>query len=136
MNSKVYNYDKNKVQIAKAVIPFLIILHHCYFLKGLEFFHNLGIILVSFFFLKSGYGLMTSFMSKGKGYLKGFFSKRILKVFLPFLLSLVLWLGYEILVVDAFDIKSYFRDTIGRLAAKFMVCVDYFGWLCLFLYRL
>ena len=135
MNCRVYNYDKNKVQIAKAVIPFLIILHHCYFLKGLGFFHNLGIILVSFFFLMSGYGLMTSFMSKGKGYLKGFFSKRILKVFLPFLLSLVLWLGYEALVVDTFDIKSYFLDTnMGDwLPNSWFVWIILAGYVCFYI---
>lgn len=111
MNCRVYRYDKNKVQIAKAVIPFLIILHHCYFLKGLGFFNNLGIILVSFFFLMSGYGLMTSYMSKGTSYLDGFFIKRVLKVFIPFLLSLALWLAYGTLLMGTFDISTYFFET-------------------------
>lgn len=58
-------YDKNKVHIAKAIIPFLIILHHCFQLPGLGCFKSLGIILVSFFFVMSGYGLMTSYMKRG-----------------------------------------------------------------------
>lgn len=61
-NVKLTPYDKNKVQLAKAVIPFLIVLHHCYHLPGLGIFQHLGILLVSFFFLMSGYGLMTCYI--------------------------------------------------------------------------
>ena len=58
-------YEKRKVSLVKALLPFLIILHHCYWLKGLAIFLNFGIILVSFFFLMSGYGLMASYESGG-----------------------------------------------------------------------
>lgn len=58
-------YDKDKVHLAKAILPFLIILHHFSYLSGLGFFTNLGILLVSLFFLMSGYGLMTSCMKWG-----------------------------------------------------------------------
>ncbi len=55
-------YEKRKVSLVKALLPFLIILHHCYWLKGLAIFLNFGIILVSFFFLMFGYGLMASYI--------------------------------------------------------------------------
>lgn len=58
-------YDKRKVSLVRALLPFLIILHHCYWLNGLAIFLNFGIILVSFFFLMSGYGLMTSYENGG-----------------------------------------------------------------------
>ena len=70
------SYDKDTVHLAKAILPFLIILHHCSYLSGLGFFTNLGILLVSLFFLMSGYGLMTSYMKWGGAILKIFFLQK------------------------------------------------------------
>lgn len=108
-------YDKNKVHIAKAIIPFFIILHHCHYLTGLGFFKNLGILLVSFFFLMSGYGLMTSYIKWGGGeYLKFFFAKRFLKILIPYWLSLFVWLIYKCLIVDGFNLLHYFgQNNVG-----------------------
>ena len=65
-------YEKRKVSLVKALLPFLIILHQCYWLKGLAIFLNFGIILVSFFFLMSGYGLMASYENGGGNIFKIF----------------------------------------------------------------
>ena len=109
------SYDKDKVHLAKAILPFLIILHHCSYLSGLGFFTNLGILLVSLFFLMSGYGLMTSYMKWGGQYLKSFFSKRIQKIMIPYLLSLVAWLIYKLLRDEGVSLFYYFiSNNIGN----------------------
>lgn len=141
MYLKISKYDKNKVQIAKAMIPFLIILHHCYFLAGLNPFHSLGIILVSFFFLMSGYGLMTSYMSKGEEYLNGFFLKRVMKVFLPYLLSLCVWFGYMIFADKNFNILRYllytnFGDWLPNSWFVWVILGAYICFFCIFKFHI
>ena len=55
-------------------------------LPGLEFFVPIGYLMVSMFFMFSGFGLYKSFSSKDN-YLVGFFKKRMLPLILAFLFS-------------------------------------------------
>ena len=55
-------------------------------LPGLEFFVPIGYLMVSMFFMFSGFGLYKSFSSKDN-YLVGFFRKRMLPLILAFLFS-------------------------------------------------
>lgn len=54
-----------------------------------------GFLVVAFFFFLSGYGLQSSYISKGDKYKKGFILKRIPPVLIPYIIITVLyWLMY------------------------------------------
>ena len=111
----ITEYCKSKVTLVKAILPFLIVLHHCALytpIAGIGIFKKVGIIVVSFFFLISGYGLMTCYINKGNAYLKSFFHRRMTKLILPFVLCLLCWIAYnEIFYWDTFSIIDYFKNT-------------------------
>lgn len=53
---------------------------------------------VATFFLLAGYGLAYSVKTKGQGYLKGFFRKRLMKLLWPFLMMAIIFQGYKMVV--------------------------------------
>lgn len=63
-------FNKQKSNLIKAIFPFIIILHHCWFLPGMEFVGKIGVTVVSYYFFMSGYGLFVSYTTRG-----GVFSK-------------------------------------------------------------
>ncbi len=82
----------------RGLLSVLIVIHHlslniryAFILKA---FSIIGIVCVAIFFFYSGYGLMLNY-SKCDNYLKSFFSKRLMKIILPYLVSMLMtWLGY------------------------------------------
>lgn len=89
--------DRAKAEKIKGLLAMLVILHHlsistsCGVLfKG---FVVVGIICVALFFFYSGYGLMVNYLRKPE-YLKNFFSRRILRILVPYGLALTAaWCG-------------------------------------------
>lgn len=84
-------YTKGKVAFFKALLPFMVLLHH-YSLRTdfLPIFKNLGISIVACFFMMSGYGLMTSYLKKRDTYMEHFLSHRFKAVLIPYIVTLVL----------------------------------------------
>ena len=80
--SRVYDFEKERSAWLKAILPFLIIIHHCACMgvPHLGPMKLAGVTVCTWFFLISGYGLMASYMLKGKVYLAGFIRKRISKI--------------------------------------------------------
>lgn len=78
----------------KAALALMIVADHLalfYGVNALRPFIALGAPIVSIFFFISGFGLQSSYQQKGDAYLKGFFSRRIWKVLLPWLLATLLY---------------------------------------------
>jgi peptidoglycan/LPS O-acetylase OafA/YrhL len=78
---------KELCNVVKFITALLVINGHL-FLFGFDDanvsrFMNLGAYCVSIFFFFSGYGLTYSYQTKGRAYLSGFFSKRLLRVIIP-----------------------------------------------------
>ena len=102
MNFKImqtlYTFDKSKTTLMKAVLPFIIIIHHLsnHFLDTawIHPFYYAGISVVILFFFISGYGIIASYL-KNPHYFDGFFKKRFLKVLLPYLFILALWVAFN-----------------------------------------
>jgi membrane-bound acyltransferase YfiQ involved in biofilm formation len=69
-------------------------------------FMNLGAYCVSIFFFFSGYGLTYSFSSKGRAYLSGFFSKRLLRVVLPLVVAYAVTLPVYALLRGPVELKT------------------------------
>ena len=83
---------KNTTHI-KGLCALLITIHHlAYDMNNLFILYEpikyIGFILVSLFFFFSGYGLMNGLLNK-KDYLKGFISKRLLFLLLPYLIVII-----------------------------------------------
>ena len=109
---RVYIYDMitpytlSKVRLFKAILPIMIVLHHLSFFYGFPpGFARLGIPLVACFFLMSGYGLMTSYQSKGLRYFDGFIWHISKKLLMPYLLAIIAYIPL-VLVVQRVDLTS------------------------------
>lgn len=90
----MYSFAKEKMAPLKAALALMIVADHMalfYGVDALRPFIALGAPIVSVFFFISGFGLQSSYMQKGDSYLKGFFSRRIWKVLLPWLLATLLY---------------------------------------------
>ncbi|MCQ2455382.1 MAG: acyltransferase family protein [Clostridia bacterium] len=97
----------------RGIMAVAIVLHHMAE-KTLEgrffpFMIHMGYLIVAVFFFLSGYGLMFSYNKKGKEYLKGFWKKRILYLFLVFILVSVIYSVYHLIIGD-----FVFRITIAE----------------------
>jgi peptidoglycan/LPS O-acetylase OafA/YrhL len=97
-----YPFDKDVTSSLKGILCLLIVAHHLYNANiGISFFSlwegAWGPIIVAFFFFMSGYGLMASYKKKGTEYLKGFFRRRLLKVFMPFFIATIAFMALNYL---------------------------------------
>jgi len=71
----------------------------------LSLFHHLGFPSVAIFLILSGYGIFLSIEKKG---LNNFFSKRVMRVYIPFILAMT----YKILIFDYFILNK--RSDVGH----------------------
>lgn len=92
----LYDYDKQKANLLKSVFSFLIIIHHLekYHLSGIGIFNWIGIWVMYLFFAMSGYGLVISYIKK-PGYINGFLRRSLPKIFIPYLITFVLFVIYR-----------------------------------------
>lgn len=85
--------DKNNSNKIKGLLSILIVIHHLsIYIKNtilFKIFMTIGIVAVAAFFFYSGYGLMVNYLKK-KNYLDNFFNKRIMKIVIPYIISIIL----------------------------------------------
>lgn len=96
-----YNFDRQKSLLLKAVLPFLIIVHHCA-CRGVPHLGPMllaGVTVCTWFFAVSGFGLMTSYTIKGQAYLKGFVQKRLSRILIPFVVAFCTFLLFETFIM-------------------------------------
>jgi peptidoglycan/LPS O-acetylase OafA/YrhL len=79
----------------KGILAIGIVLHHLALKTStiwvLDKFITLGAPIVSIFFFISGYGLLTSLLKKREYYFQNFFSKRFIKLLIPFFISIIIF---------------------------------------------
>ncbi|MFM9264536.1 acyltransferase family protein [Tychonema sp. BBK16] len=96
----------------KGIAILIIIVHHVSLaLNGagyLSLLHHLGFPSVSIFLVLSGYGIFLSIEKKG---LNNFFSKRVIRVYIPFVLAMIC----KILIFDYFILNER-----NRVASSFL----------------
>lgn len=93
--------DRTTTNCCKGIAAIIIMLHHISFrLSNLPVFVKMiwyiAFPIVGFFFFMSGYGLTCGLMKK-KDYLQGFLSKRLLNIFVPYVIVAIAWIGLEII---------------------------------------
>jgi len=88
-------------QALKGICALLVIFHHLSLMlpniKILALFSNIGYLSVSIFFFISGYGLMYGLINK-KDYLKGFLSKRLSSVLIPYFIVNLVYIFIRIIL--------------------------------------
>ena len=113
LNHSLYDYDKQKSNLLKAIFPFLIIIHHLekYHLPGIEIFGWIGIWVMYLFFAMSGYGLVISYIKK-PDYINGFLRRSLPKLFIPYLITFLLFVIYRYIEgvdqIELFKTKGLF----------------------------
>ncbi len=83
---------KKETDQLKGLAILMIMVQHLSQSFGISIANPLGPIGVCLFLFLSGFGLTFSFMKNGR---KGYVSKRLLKVYLPYLLTLILFLAWQ-----------------------------------------
>lgn len=93
---------QNLCNAVKYIAALLVVNGHMFLFGGgshdLCDYMNLGACCVGIFFFFSGYGLIYSYSTKGNGYLKNFFSKRLLKLIIPLITAYTLALPIYALI--------------------------------------
>ncbi|MGB4440420.1 MAG: acyltransferase, partial [Sedimentibacter sp.] len=112
-----YNYfNQTQTSILKGISILLILVHHLTirlinpnYLKPLL---NVGFLGVAIFFFISGYGLISSYL-KDKNYLNNFFSKRVARVYIPFIVTNI-FIGITSILIfnESYSITEIFSTSI------------------------
>lgn len=89
-------YDKPKVNVLKAILPIIIIIHHIANegFEGVRHIGMLGNFAMYIFFAMSGYGLTISYI-KNRQYINGFLKKSLAKLFAPYFVALAAFVVYR-----------------------------------------
>ena len=106
LNHSLYDYDKQKANLLKSILPFIIIVHHLANLKfeGIGKIGSLGDPAMYTFFAMSGYGLVVSY-KKNVEYINGFLRRSLPKLFIPYFIALVLFVVYRYIEgIDQFEL--------------------------------
>lgn len=96
---KLFTYDKQKMNVMKAILPLIIIIHHIVpygynDLSAINVISSWVTIAMYIFFAMSGYGLVTSYL-KNSEYLNGFLPKSLKKLFVPYFIVMFLFVIYR-----------------------------------------
>lgn len=114
--SKKHDYiSTNDTVSYKFYLSILILFHHLALqtdLFGFREFRHWGSIIVGNFLFISGYGLMYSYEKKGEKYFQNFFSKRLLKIYVPFFIATALYTALSYLeIYQKYDWKNIINLT-------------------------
>ena len=138
LNHSLYDYDKQKANLLKSILPFIIIVHHLANLKfeGIGKIGSLGDPAMYTFFAMSGYGLVVSY-KKNVEYINGFLRRSLPKLFIPYFIALVLFVVYRYIEgIDQFELlrtkglfsfvpTSWFIYILSLFYIFFFVCFKF-----------
>ena len=99
-------FSKEATLPLRGVLALLIVFHHISLrltymvpkdakVNYLRDFSDWGEPIVSVFFFLSGYGIIKSYQKKGKSYLEGFFSGRLLRLMVPFIICCICYYPFN-----------------------------------------
>lgn len=103
-------------QLLKGVSAILIVLHHLSQRIGIDFitlpFIEVGKYSVSLFLFLSGYGVMISYINN-KDYMRGFLRKRVLGIYIPFIISNIIFIIIYKSEGRVFSLVDIIKYTLG-----------------------
>ena len=101
-------YSKNSFQCLKGYLAVCVLIHHLFQFDGFYLYSNtvntsfgysfylLGHWAVALFMFLSGFGLYSSYLSKGRAYIKGFPRNRLLPYYASYLFFVIVYLVFEL----------------------------------------
>lgn len=108
--------NRNWTNLLKYIAAILVVNGHIFLFysnfPSISRWTNLGSQCVSLFLFFSAYGLMYAYHMRGKSYLKNFFSRRILKIIIPWVVAYAISLGVYSMFHDHIDWNDVIQ-TIG-----------------------
>ena len=114
-----YYLDKDSTCNVKGIFTIMILLSHFVGYANIDsgsvyakFLAYFGQLMVTMFLFYSGYGIMESLKNK-KDYMKSFFKKRFLKVFIHFDLAVIIYLVIALILKENHSIKTYFLSFLA-----------------------
>lgn len=110
-------FDREQTLEIRGISSFFIVLTHIPrmledrggILQGLSY---IGYLCVAVFFLYSGYNIAYSYCNK-KEYLQGFVSKKILKLYIPFVVTNLFYIIFEIINGGEISVKGFIFLLLG-----------------------
>lgn len=114
--------EKEQIQPIKGIFILLILLSH--FSKyaaldtlidrlGTYLFSKIGQCVVAAFLFYSGYGVTRKILRDGEAYLSTFLQKRVLKVYVQFVLAVLLYLALGLLLGNSFSVPQVLLSLVG-----------------------
>ena len=105
--------QREQSQMLKFLASLIVVIGHqaCFYCAPNEVFMRetgLGAFCVSYFLFMSGYGLLYSFVAKQQRLTAGWLKKRMVKLVVPALTAMALYIGVELLVGKAVDWQNLF----------------------------
>lgn len=102
----VCDFSKDASLPLRGMLALLIVMHHLSLrltymipeestVNYLRDFNCWGEPIVSIFFFLSGYGILKSYQKKGRSYLEGFISGRLLKLMIPFIICSLVYKSFN-----------------------------------------
>lgn len=108
--------SKEDSQSLKAISAILIVLHHLSQRVGINLitlpFIEIGKYSVALFLFLSGYGVMSSYVNN-KNYLNGFLRRRILTIYIPFMISNIIFIIIDNIKGEKFGLLEVIEYTLG-----------------------
>lgn len=120
--------NKTTCNCIRAIATICIILIH----TNNEFFKGTGQLFTGIFFFYSGYGLYISVKNKTH-YLNGFIQNRIIKIYLPFVLTNILIYSVLRFILDSLKDENFFTDVFGINSIN---PYGWYVWTIIFLYAI
>ena len=108
--------SKSDSQSLKAISAIFIVLHHLSQRVGINLitlpFIEIGKYSVALFLFLSGYGVMSSYINN-KNYLDSFLRKRILTIYIPFIISNIIFIAIYSISGKKFRVLEIIKYTLG-----------------------
>lgn len=139
---RAYYWNKSNSDSIKSICAISVIIHHvtneidC----GVLFypFQAIGFLCVAVFFFSSGFGLIYS-MNNKEEYIKHFFSNRLLKVIVPYVLAVIVYAIYYYGFGHFFDPSLLFKQFVGEVPfvrnSWFVIVLLYFYFIFWFVFK-
>lgn len=100
---------KDDTQLLKGIAIIMVIAEHLGQVLHIGILNPLGPVGVCLFLLISGYGLSYSYENNGRN---GYFRKRVLKVYIPYLISVICFSVWSFCIGNTLNVRSVFSYAV------------------------
>lgn len=107
------SFSKKETLALRGLLALIVVIGHCDLMSPgncLMGFLHMATPAVSVFFFLSGYGLMASYQKLGGKYVSGLIPRSIPKLFVPYLVAVMLWMIYQMVAGSGLCAREMLSD--------------------------